>query len=582
MTDSTRMICTPWRDEEEWSDTLRQLLTASTLFKSSTPSCSIKSEEKETPESLILADLHRSVQMVAVWRVRSDVSCCPLPHAIDVMGNLAELLMKDYLYATESNFSQSLGSMEIRLAYSSAIIRGVNGLTDWMLGRQMQQLSEYGGFSVSSLAEKLGLPSWLVDMRHDAAHNVLPSLPTFRVAAMTLLNWLGDNYYLSVLQARDEQYEVGMNLLNKYASSLDSKTKNNNDHRMANGTPTQTKLNQLRNHSKKFTKTIPVNVGHEVLLEFLLLSNKNNTNIKKGEANCPFLLASSNELKDIKEGDENSIFLLFQERKGIANPLLHHVFNVWPGFYRRLVVEVIERLLDAEAELKCERSSKTNPSQTSYRSRKSRSMRCTKLRHELCFLFSWLQYLLCSSDVKDNLWKNNHNNIPHQKQSLVSFLPIKSLSRKYVKMYKEEKGDYLRKICQLFDEIMDRGKIPRNEQSERIGDIDGKIEKLGEASKQDDVADDDNNDIQTLSLDAMEAMLSSSDDDSGIITATKKNACLEDSSFSTACKRQKAMCGVGDQKVKEHVDREVDEDIAWTLCEEWEACPIGVLSDFVK
>ena len=581
MTDSTKMICTPWRDEEEWSDTLRQLLTASTLFKSSTSSSSMKSEEDGTPESLTLADLHRSVQMVAVWRVRSDVSCCPLPHAIDVMGNLAELLMKDYLYATESSFSQSLGSMEIRLAYSSAIIRGVNGLTDWMLGRQMQQLSEYGGFSVSSLAEKLGLPSWLVDMRHDAAHNELPSLPTFRVAAMTLLNWLGDNYYLSVLQARDEQYQVGMNLLNKYASCLDSKTKNSNDHRMVKSAPTQTKLNQLRNHSKKFTKTIPVNVGHEVLLEFLLLSNKNKTNIKKVEANCPFLLAPSNDLKDIKEGDENSIFLLFQERKGIVNPLLHHVFNVWPGFYRRLVVEVIERILDAEAELKRERSPETIPSQTSYRSRKSRSTRCTKLIHELCLLFSWVQYLLSSTDIKDILWKNNNNNIPHQKQSLVSFLPIKSLSRKYVQIYKEEKGDYIRKICQLFDEVMDSEKIPRNEQSDRIGYSDETFEKVAQASKQDDVADDDNNVIQTLSLDAMEAMLSSSDDDSGIIMATKKNVCQEDYS-PTACKRRKAMCGVGDQKVKDHVDRELEEDIAWTVCEEWEACPIGVLSDFVK
>lgn len=46
--------------------------------------------------------------------------------------------------------------MELRLAYASAIIRGVNGLTD-----SLQQRAQ----SVALSAEMIGLPSWLVDLR---------------------------------------------------------------------------------------------------------------------------------------------------------------------------------------------------------------------------------------------------------------------------------------------------------------------------------------------------------------------------------------------------------------------------------
>lgn len=40
-----------------------------------------------------------------------------------------------------------------------------------------------------------GLPRVLVDVRHEAAHNELPSLPLLRLAAVQALAWLRDYYW---------------------------------------------------------------------------------------------------------------------------------------------------------------------------------------------------------------------------------------------------------------------------------------------------------------------------------------------------------------------------------------------------
>ncbi len=43
---------------------------------------------------------------------------------------------------------------------------------------------------------KLGLPEWLVEMRHQATHASLPSLDMLRTAAETSLAWLKVGYHI--------------------------------------------------------------------------------------------------------------------------------------------------------------------------------------------------------------------------------------------------------------------------------------------------------------------------------------------------------------------------------------------------
>lgn len=78
--------------------------------------------------------------------------------------------------------------MELQLLYSMVITRAVNGLVD---GGQQGVYA----LSVLSLAEKIGLPGWIVEIRHDSTHNQLPALPVLRSAAHHLMRWYDENYW---------------------------------------------------------------------------------------------------------------------------------------------------------------------------------------------------------------------------------------------------------------------------------------------------------------------------------------------------------------------------------------------------
>jgi ribosomal biogenesis protein LAS1 len=51
--------------------------------------------------------------------------------------------------------------------------------------------------SIAAIAERIGLPRWLVDVRHETTHMQLPSLAALRLAASQCLDWLNLNYWVS-------------------------------------------------------------------------------------------------------------------------------------------------------------------------------------------------------------------------------------------------------------------------------------------------------------------------------------------------------------------------------------------------
>ncbi|KAG6891404.1 hypothetical protein C0992_007628 [Termitomyces sp. T32_za158] len=93
----------------------------------------------------------------------------------------------------QDNYSaSSTSSLSIRQCYSTAIIRLVNGLVDPL------QLGVYAR-SIASIANQLGLPPWLVELRHAATHEDLPSLDLLRDAARDSMSWLFHNYFLPMI-----------------------------------------------------------------------------------------------------------------------------------------------------------------------------------------------------------------------------------------------------------------------------------------------------------------------------------------------------------------------------------------------
>ncbi|CAM9608773.1 unnamed protein product, partial [Choristocarpus tenellus] len=168
MYDNPRL--TPWRDWKEWE------MVKGLLF---------------SPDPNRQC---RGIQHVALWRTRGMI-----PHAVESTSRLVEFKLNDlrpgweigYIYRSEE---------ELRLISSMVVIRAVNGLTGHV---QKSMVAA----PVASLAKEIGIPTWIVDIRHEAAHKELPTLVTLRLAADFLLTYFYEHYWS--LQTEHMDFLVG-------------------------------------------------------------------------------------------------------------------------------------------------------------------------------------------------------------------------------------------------------------------------------------------------------------------------------------------------------------------------------------
>ncbi|XP_049872015.1 uncharacterized protein LOC126370927 [Pectinophora gossypiella] len=119
-----------------------------------------------------------ALEMLLVWKAR----CPSLPSSVETTLTLLEVHIQD-LKNTNDHINENM----LRLAYSSAIMRFVNHMLDSETSK---------GVSLYQAAKNLGIPDWIVDMRHDTAHsNNLPSIEILREACSVSLNWLQGSYW---------------------------------------------------------------------------------------------------------------------------------------------------------------------------------------------------------------------------------------------------------------------------------------------------------------------------------------------------------------------------------------------------
>jgi ribosomal biogenesis protein LAS1 len=95
----------------------------------------------------------------------------PLPHALDACLGLLSVKLLDVSSLTSPVPRPS--GLALRLTYAAALTRLVNGLVDPL------QVGAYAR-SIAQLAAQLGLPAWLVELRHAATHEELPGLEVLR------------------------------------------------------------------------------------------------------------------------------------------------------------------------------------------------------------------------------------------------------------------------------------------------------------------------------------------------------------------------------------------------------------------
>ena len=163
----------PWSCREEWLKTYHNLYSNEQQMK--------------------------GLKQVDIWRSRSGSK---LPLAVELTASLIEAGLTDG--------TSHLSPYVVRHIMAMAIVRFVNGMVD------MEQKGAYAR-SVQSIADEIGLPDWLVDLRHEATHANLPSLEVLRAGHKFALDWLQIHYWESQIVEFGKRDGELIMLLQEYA-----------------------------------------------------------------------------------------------------------------------------------------------------------------------------------------------------------------------------------------------------------------------------------------------------------------------------------------------------------------------------
>lgn len=182
MADKTRVMC--WLNRQEWLDIYQCLYSFN--------------DEKLQKKGL---------DRVMAWKSRSGGK---LPLAIESTTDL----VRAHLNERES----SVFTAENQLSLAMALVRFVNGMSD---------MNQRGLFarSVQSIAEEIGLPDWLVDLRHEATHATLPSHDVLQAGLKFALSWLRDEYWEAQNKLYSESEKHIDKLLGNYVATVTKKEK---------------------------------------------------------------------------------------------------------------------------------------------------------------------------------------------------------------------------------------------------------------------------------------------------------------------------------------------------------------------
>ncbi|KAL8795122.1 MAG: hypothetical protein Q9195_002419 [Heterodermia aff. obscurata] len=160
----TRTCNLPWRDDDQLYSVRDQLF---------------KHLRVGEPDERDLA-----CRTIAVWRNRGN-----LPHLVDATALLIEgLLLDGKNVATD---------VAMRLLYTSAFCRFVTVLVD---DKRVETQGPHRGLrrrklSMLERAKQLRLPASFVDLRHQATHEDLPTLPILRQAVKQGIDWLWQDFW---------------------------------------------------------------------------------------------------------------------------------------------------------------------------------------------------------------------------------------------------------------------------------------------------------------------------------------------------------------------------------------------------
>lgn len=131
----------------------------------------------------------QAMEKMLTWQSRA---LSKLPIAIESSMALCRACISHLLAIEEGNFKDNY--LKLVYEYSMAIIRFVNNVTE--LGQ-----TKVHRMPLHRIADSFGIPSWIVEMRHNATHRTMPSLSELTAGADWILEWLRVDFW-------DAQYKI--------------------------------------------------------------------------------------------------------------------------------------------------------------------------------------------------------------------------------------------------------------------------------------------------------------------------------------------------------------------------------------
>ena len=247
----------------------------------------------------------RGLDRVISWRSR-----CKLPVAVECTAAFIDSQLQDI-------------TTDARSAYALAIVRFINGITDG------QQTTVYAR-SVAGIASEMGLPQWLVDLRHDSTHKILPSIELLRKGCSEALKWLEINYWKAHVDASQQDDESEKHQEDKVASTLQDYIR------------CQLKIKRIGNTPRKVAAR--ESILNHLVNEVSRLSDHNQTLIELLISIFVTHQYNDGESDVCENGDDDQSVELTTSMVDMWQPLVQHLHTRVVGFVSRLFVHLFKAL----------------------------------------------------------------------------------------------------------------------------------------------------------------------------------------------------------------------------------------------
>nr|XP_043631890.1 pre-rRNA-processing protein las1 [Erigeron canadensis]XP_043631891.1 pre-rRNA-processing protein las1 [Erigeron canadensis] len=217
-------------------------------------------------DSLFSSSPDPAFRRISAWRSRG----C-LPVIIEVTASIVEVQRKDPHFREGLSPSDLLEDDMLTMLYCMTIMRLINGI--------VEKTRDKNKFSIAEVADVIGIPRMLIDIRHESSHRDLPSLKLVRHASTKALDWLKAYYWepqkMAILYPSDKTANCIKEIksrIRKLASSMDVKGVKRSGFSLRGKSLKEYKSKQSKNVLKLYS-SFPSEVV-SILLDFLLKAQK--------------------------------------------------------------------------------------------------------------------------------------------------------------------------------------------------------------------------------------------------------------------------------------------------------------------